>query len=169
MCDDREIHGLAPGFIPSKVLTAGTWKDSKICSCDLICTWLMYLMSLSHSHRVSTGLAASQEMLLRATCLHIKGAFGFPKKIVLFVVLFYVQPCCVRFILQASEALVCPTECNPCRPRLRLDENWNSVLIPTMKPFLTCPCAFESLSLFLLRWGTGRRRKMVAGERHSFC
>ena len=97
MCDDREIHGLAPGFIPSKVLTAGTWKDSKICLCDLICTWVMYLMSLSHSHRVSTGLAASQEMLLRATCLQIKGALGFPKRIVLFVVLFYVQPCCRTF------------------------------------------------------------------------
>ena len=54
-------------------------------------------MSLSHSHRVSTGLAASQEMLLRATCLQIKGALGFPKRIVLFVVLFYVQPCCRTF------------------------------------------------------------------------
>lgn len=54
-------------------------------------------MSLSHSHRMSTGLAASQEMLLRATCLQIKGVLGFPKRIVLFVVLFYVQPCCRTF------------------------------------------------------------------------
>ena len=57
----------------------------------LTCVWLIHL-SQSHTIRLSTGLAASREMFLQATCLQIKGALGFPKRMVLFVVLFYVQP-----------------------------------------------------------------------------
>ena len=103
----------------------------------LMCTWLVYLMHASHSDTLSTGLAASQEMLLRATCLQIKATLGFPKRKTVVrrssCYFIYVQPCCPAFHTSNVWGLDLPNGMQSWQAKIPARWTWQS------KPFQMCP------------------------------